>query len=239
MLETPRRAALATAFACLLELVALSAFEVANDACRTHLLGQLGTAPQGDTGLKGQTASTQPTPAAWLSVAGTSIDLPVMKAPAEDEDFYLTHNSFGLPDAAGTPYLDARCGPDDIHCLVYGHHIIGASNEMFSPICRSFEKQVFSRIEGASWRTAEKTRSFLPFCSLKEDQSYEKVLQFSFPADELGGFLESLARDASCTSGTADSQIKTARRCLTLATCASPIAGQRKRTLLIFTSDEG
>ena len=63
--------------------------------------------------------------AGWLTVEGTSIDLPVMQA--EDNDYYLEHNLYGEDDPYGLPYIDYRVplGKDywAKNTLVYGHNM--------------------------------------------------------------------------------------------------------------------
>ncbi len=61
---------------------------------------------------------------AWLSVPGTAVSLPVVRAPAGDPGFYLSHDVFGTWNPHGAVYLDASCdGIDGAPCVVlFGHH---------------------------------------------------------------------------------------------------------------------
>lgn len=65
---------------------------------------------------------TNPDVVAWLRVEGTSVDVPVCQASADDPDYYLYHDLWGDAVEVGNPYLDARCGPDAPEMTVYGHH---------------------------------------------------------------------------------------------------------------------
>ena len=75
--------------------------------------------------------------AAWLTVEGTPIDLPVSAVvDGMPSDFYLSHDLWGNRSALGCPYLDERCSEDGMHILVYGHRI-GWTDEVFTPLATS------------------------------------------------------------------------------------------------------
>ncbi len=58
---------------------------------------------------------------AWLD-AGSYISLPVVQF---DNEFYLDHDFYGSPDAAGTVFLNAvnSLWPPDQHLLIHGHNM--------------------------------------------------------------------------------------------------------------------
>lgn len=69
----------------------------------------------------------------WVTVPGTSIDYPIVQAPAEDPDYYLTHDVFCEENFYGCPYLDAECASEGFESRVsyiFGHHLQDGS--MFS-----------------------------------------------------------------------------------------------------------
>lgn len=69
--------------------------------------------------------AVNPDIAGWVTVPGTSIDLPIVQARADESDFYLTHDIYREWNFMGCPYLDAECektGLDSICALVYGHN---------------------------------------------------------------------------------------------------------------------
>ena len=175
---------------------------------------------------------------AWLSVEGTSIDHPVVQ-PGEDResDWYLTHSFWGEASAAGCPYLDARAEATGDHRLVYGHHL-GLSSQMFSEIFQAYEQEVFDAVGTALWSTPEEgSCAFLPLMGLTVDQSYAQIQSFTFPSEAaLRAWLRALADDASAVSGAFEGRLSSATRVLTLVTCSNVIAGQRERTLLVFSA---
>lgn len=178
--------------------------------------------------------SRNPDIVAWLRVCGTGIDYPIVQAiSAEMSSHYLRHNAFGMPDAAGTPYLDRRCSADGEHLLVFGHHVIGNGKAMFSPIHRAFEARVFSTIGNALWITPGFGELTLrPLCALHVDKAFAPIQRFSFKEVSVGEWLAGLMMAAD-TGGDVD-DVAPCTRCLTLSTCSSPLLGRRERTLLLF-----
>lgn len=91
---------------------------------------------------------------AWLTVERTDISYPVMQpAATEPADFYLTHNAWGEPSAAGCPYLDPRCLQTGAHLLVYGH-ATGFPSRMFEPLREAYRPEVFAQLGAARWQSA-------------------------------------------------------------------------------------
>ena len=78
----------------------------------------------------------------WISIEGTVLDYPVMAAPADDEDFYLTHGFDGERSRSGVPFLDRRCdaNPLDTNTIVYGHHM--KNGTMFA-VLEGYQKEDF------------------------------------------------------------------------------------------------
>jgi sortase B len=54
-------------------------------------------------------AQQNPDVVGWITVPDTGIDCPVVKAPANDPERYLTHDAYGAWNWCGCPYLDADC----------------------------------------------------------------------------------------------------------------------------------
>lgn len=78
--------------------------------------------------------SVNPDVIGWIEVPGTSIDGPVVQAPTEDPDYYLSHDVYRRPSASGCFYLDAACsdGLDGLNCVISGHNM--ADGSMFAPV---------------------------------------------------------------------------------------------------------
>lgn len=60
---------------------------------------------------------------AWVSLAGTGIDHPVLQG--KDNIEYINRNVYGEFSLAGSIYLDARCASNfgQSYALLYGHHM--------------------------------------------------------------------------------------------------------------------
>lgn len=68
---------------------------------------------------------TNPDVVGWVTVPGTSINLPIVQARMYARTFYLTHDIYKEWNYLGCPYVDAECGEKslDSQCaLVYGHN---------------------------------------------------------------------------------------------------------------------
>lgn len=82
-------------------------------------------------------AEINPDVIGWITVPGTTIDYPVVQAPADDPNFYLDHDAYGKSNSAGAVYLDADCiekGIDSPNAVICAHHIKRAENAMFAPL---------------------------------------------------------------------------------------------------------
>lgn len=60
----------------------------------------------------------------WITVPGTTIDSPIVQAPANDPEYYLHHDIYKNYNPHGAIYLDADC-PDGLlskNVVIMGHH---------------------------------------------------------------------------------------------------------------------
>lgn len=76
----------------------------------------------------------------WLSIAGTTLNYPVMQTPNEP-NYYLKHNFEKEYSDLGTPYIQENCdltGSDNL--VIYGHHIKGG--KMFGAL-EDYKSQSF------------------------------------------------------------------------------------------------
>ncbi len=172
--------------------------------------------------------------AAWVTVHETDIDLPVLLPSDGSMSFYLTHDFWGNQAPEGAPFLDHRCEADDIHRMVYGHHL--TMGGQFSNLQTAYEQEVFDTLGCCSWTTPTRDETTLqPFCSLKVDMWYEPIQQFDFDANgELNDWLRELASDSSARSHSWDELASSAQSVVTLVTCSSNLSGQQWRTLVLF-----
>lgn len=79
--------------------------------------------------------------AVWLTVAGTSIDYPVMYTP-EDPEFYL-HRAFDKSDSvSGTPFIGEGGSPESDLFIIYGHNM--RNGTMFGTLSRYADPDFYS-----------------------------------------------------------------------------------------------
>lgn len=177
---------------------------------------------------------------AWLSVEGTSIDLPVMRAFLADEDFYLRHDFWGSPSLEGVPFLDVRCQPDDAHRLVYGHHL--SMGGQFSELQKAYQQAAFDGLGPCHWFTPNHSEEvLLPLCGQIADAWSQDAQRVSFYGEEdFQEWLLKLAGTSSAHSPDWQKLISSARTAITLVTCTSDRSGGAQRTLVTFVAvDEG
>ncbi len=78
----------------------------------------------------------------WISVEGTSIDFPILRA-AESDDFYLSHDIDGRVSEHGAVCMDPRCEGDFSSrvTMLYGHNMLDGS--MFAPLYNYYKDAAF------------------------------------------------------------------------------------------------
>lgn len=185
--------------------------------------------------------------AAWVSVQGTDIDLPVVATHSEDDQaWYLTHDLWGRSARSGTPFLDRRCdGADARHVCAYAHHMTSTS-DMFSQLQEAYLQERFDRLGPLTWETPEVLVQAEPLCALRVDASWQEIQRFDWGSagqdtgdqDDVASFrtwLEGIAAQADALSPQASRMLVSATRCITLVTCSSDFAMQRWRTLALWT----
>lgn len=185
--------------------------------------------------------------AAWVSVQGTDINLPIVATRSEDDqDWYLTHDLWGRTSCSGTPFLDRRCeGANARHVCAYAHHMTSTSG-MFSQLQEAYLQERFDRLGSLRWETPEVLVRAEPLCALRVDASWQEIQRFDWgnagkdsrDQDDVAGFrawLEGIAAQADALSLQASQMLANAARCITLVTCSSDFAMQRWRTITLWT----
>ena len=173
---------------------------------------------------------------AWVSVEGTPIDYPVVSPREGDpQGFYLNHDFDRNWSFAGCPYLDPRCGADERHALVYGHHL-NFDGEMFTYLRDAWRQEKFDTLGDMRWSTpAEGTVSLHPAFSMSVDKSFADIQRFDFNGTaELRAWLSALSAQATAKADGCDALCAGAKRVVTLVTCSANFAGGRARTLTVF-----
>lgn len=183
--------------------------------------------------------AAQPETCAWLAVAGTSVDVPVMRAPADDPDRWLYRGLDGRRSDVGTPYLDWRCPPDGRVMVVYGHRTLYESY-LFHDLSGAFEQGAFDALGTATWETPTGDAGvFRPLCAASAHMSDGDWQRFSFEdLAAMRGWLSWRAGTASARAADADALAGDAERCLVLVTCNGRPLYPETRTLTVFVSGD-
>ena len=178
-----------------------------------------------------------PDTAAWLSVSGTSIDLPVTNAPGGDTSFYLDHGFDGTSSPLGCPFLDPSTDADGTYALVYGHRAGG--DLVFSDLQRAYEQETFDGLGECLWSTpAGGTITLEKLCSARVSKNDSLVQTFAWSSRE--GYvlwLANVVRQSSARAERADALVACSKRIVGLVTCSSDRPGQPFRTVTFFSSD--
>ena len=110
----------------------------------------------------------------WLSVAGTTIDYPVMQT-VDSPNYYLKRNFAKEYSDLGTPYMQENCKVSDSDNLViYGHHIKGG--------------KMFGALEDYKSQSFYEEHKTIQFDTLTEQGEYEIVAVFKNVAYSSAGF---------------------------------------------------
>lgn len=110
----------------------------------------------------------------WLSIAGTTINYPVMQTPNEP-NFYLKHNFEKTYSDLGTPYIQENCNiTESDNLVIYGHHIKGG--------------KMFGALEDYKSKSFYEEHKTIQFDTLTEQAEHEIVAVFKTIAYSAEGF---------------------------------------------------
>ena len=176
--------------------------------------------------------------AAWLTVEGTRINLPVAAvAEGMPADFYLSHDLWGNRSALGCPYLDERCSKDGMHLLVYGHRI-GWTDEVFTSLADCYRQQRFDALGQARWESSDgEVTVYHPLYALCVPASFAPIQRFGFTdTDGLRSWLKDIAAQADARTADWEKRVAQTERVLTLVTCSEANGHSATRTLVVFVA---
>ena len=110
----------------------------------------------------------------WLSIAGTTLNYPVMQTPNEP-NYYLKRNFEKEYSDLGTPYIQENCDlTSSDNLVIYGHHIKGG--------------KMFGALEDYKSKSFYEEHKNIQFDTLTEQEEYEIVAVFKTVAYSSEGF---------------------------------------------------
>lgn len=110
----------------------------------------------------------------WLSIAGTTVNYPVMQTPQEP-NYYLKRNFEKAYSDLGTPYVQEDCSiKESDNLIIYGHHIKGG--------------KMFGALESYKDKGFYEQHKTIQFDTLTQQGEYEIVAVFKTVAYSSSGF---------------------------------------------------
>lgn len=110
----------------------------------------------------------------WISIAGTTINYPVMQTP-DNPNYYLKHNFENEYSDLGVPYMQEDCSiSDSDNLIIYGHHIKG--------------QKMFGALEDYKSQSFYEKHKTIQFDTLTERGEYEIIAVFKTVAYSSEGF---------------------------------------------------
>lgn len=178
-----------------------------------------------------------PAASAWLTVDGTSVDLPVAQASQDNPDFYLSHDIWGNYSQSGSLFLDEFCTPQGSSLIVYGHKM-NYANSMFHDLGDKAAQDAFNALGEARWYVeGYKTAHFVPVAATRVN-AYESDLR-NVPhmndKDRSDWVKNVFLPQATARSNYDVSTISPNTRILFLVTCSGYARyGQDARTVIMY-----
>lgn len=172
--------------------------------------------------------SVNPDIVGWIKIAGTSIDLPIVKADREDPTYYLSHDVYGNWNYHGCPYVDADCpsGLDSKNVIILGHNLIDGT--MFTEIERYHDESFASTHKDVIIYTPAGERRYV--VSACETVAGDRAVKRTEFADETDFRAFVAERLSACTTKLASSPPD--GNLLTLCTCSYYFNPANERTLV-------
>lgn len=93
----------------------------------------------------------------WIHIPGTNIDYPIVLAPKNDTEYYISHSFTGAADSHGAIYIEAKCYGSILknkNTIIVGHNI-RLQGMMFNQLARFGEEDFFKNHSEVYIYTAE------------------------------------------------------------------------------------
>lgn len=163
---------------------------------------------------------------AWLTIAGTHVDYPVLQGETDLD--YINRDVYGEFSLSGSVFLSCLNSPDfsDGYSLIYGHHM--ENGAMFGDITRFAEATYFQEHPKGELRLENETLELELFACLETDAYDGCVYNCGPDADRVAllSYIRAHAVQYRETDVTAEDRI------LGLSTCADETAETNGRVLI-------
>lgn len=113
--------------------------------------------------------SVNPDVVGWVNVPGTSISQPICQAPADDPDYYNTHDAYGSYNLLGCPFLHAdNAGTGGLlssrNAVVQGHNVAGSPATVFAEFADFADEGYAAEHKAVLLQTREAKVELEAFC---------------------------------------------------------------------------
>ena len=200
-------------------------YREANDRSLLNCKPGYGAKSPEEAGISGRMA-------AWLTIGGAGIDLPIMQG--DDNSEYLNKDPYGNYSLGGSAFLDCRNASDfsDPYSLVYGHHM--DQGAMFGALDEFSKEDGLSRCGRGSLIIGD-VEYPLRFFAVLETDSHEPAI-FS-PPQKAATVLEFAEKKA--LSQDAEKFPKEGERIVALSTCRTTDSSARLAVLAALEVENG
>ncbi len=170
----------------------------------------------------------------WITIPGTTIDLPVMHTT--NNDYYLNHSYTGQYVSSGAIFVDYNC--DSIldrnnNLVVYGHHMVYGG--MFSPLDKFLSSKFFNKNNTIIFYTVDAMYTYKIFSVYATDK-YDPYIRNSFPS-KASFYKFCTQRQNFSIHDTRDQiKLKEGDKIITLSTCTNRVADGRIAVHGVLTS---
>lgn len=156
--------------------------------------------------------------AAWLTIADTRIDYPIMQG--EDNREYLNKDPYGDYSLAGSIFLDSRNASDftDAYSLIYGHHMEG--DAMFGGLHAWLEENYYQEHRSAELIVEDIVYELAIFAVLDTDSTQEEI--FAVAEQKLSTVLSFIKEEALYYDGEVLEGEGEELRIVAMSTCKAP-----------------
>lgn len=155
---------------------------------------------------------------AWINVAGTRIDYPILQT--EDDEYYLNHTWLGEEAIAGSIYTQKYNSKDfsDYNTVIYGHEMRDGS--MFKDLHRYLEDGFMKENQDVVIYTPEHIYKYKVFSAVIYDDRHLLYAYDFNNAEDRAAFLQSLKDSRDMRNVYADNlQVNADDKIITMSTC--------------------
>jgi sortase B len=154
---------------------------------------------------------------AWITIPETPIDYPIVQAPPDYPQYYLTHDVYNDYNQYGCLYIDADCSIENLNVLIFGHNMGYWETSMFSTLPKYLDTGYFNDHSTVIIQTQTEHKSLtVRAASNVNPYGYDKGMAFS-NVDGLRLYYEELW--GSAATRTSEPGSDSVSQLFTLITC--------------------